>query len=218
MGTVWLARDETLSREVAVKQVTAALPGHGEAADIARQRALREGRLAARLNHPHAVSIYDVALHEGEPWLVMEYVPSRTLTEIVRQHGPIPPERAALLGVQIASALVEAHRVGIIHRDVKPSNVLLTESGEAKITDFGISRGHGDLTLTETGLVAGTPAYFAPELARGSDPSPASDVWSLGATLYYAVEGRPPFGVEANPLVLLGRVASQEVPEPTRAG
>src|SRR5699024_394467 len=130
----------------------------------------------------------------SEPWLVMEYVPSRTLSEIVQANGPMTPPRAALLGTQIAGALAEAHRVGIVHRDVKPSNLLLTEEGQAKLSDFGIARGGGDTTLTASGLVTGTPAYFAPELARGAEPSPNSDVWSLGATLYFAVQGEPPFG------------------------
>src|SRR5690606_26094348 len=133
--------------------------------------------------------------------------------------GTVAPQRAALIGFQIASALAEAHRIGVIHRDVKPSNILIAETGEAKITDFGIARSHGDATLTATGLVTGTPAYFAPELARGAaEPNPATDVWSLGATLYYAVEGHPPYGTDENPLVLLGRIARQEVPRPQHAG
>ena len=219
MGTVWLAQDNTLKRQVAVKRVTDPLtPQLGRQAEMARLRAMREGRVAARLSHPNAVGIYDVAIHDGEPWLVMEYVPSRTLSDIVHTHGPIPPQRAALLGTQIASALAEAHRVGIVHRDVKPSNLLLTEDGQAKLTDFGIARSGGDATLTASGLVTGTPAYFAPELARGAEPASASDTWSLGATLYFAVEGTPPFGNDDNPLVLLGRVANQPVPPPTRAG
>jgi eukaryotic-like serine/threonine-protein kinase len=218
-GTVWLARDDKLRREVAVKQVSNTDQRFGEAADIARERAMREGRIAARLSHPNAVSVYDVALHDGNPWLVMEYVPSRTLTEVVREQGGIPPKQAAALGAQIAGALAEAHRLGIVHRDVKPSNILITADGRAKITDFGIARGNDDATLTATGLVTGTPAYFAPELARGmTGPTPATDVWSLGATLYYAVEGTPPFGTDENPLVLLGRIASQEVQRPVRAG
>ncbi|HSV64449.1 MAG TPA: protein kinase [Mycobacteriales bacterium] len=217
MGTVWLARDERLHRQVAVKQVTG-LTYEGKNAELARLRAMREGRVVARLNHPNAVSIYDVAIHNDEPWLVMEYVPSKTLTESVRDNGVLPPHYTAAIGAQIADALTEAHRVDIVHRDVKPSNVLLTEAGKAKITDFGIARGSADLTLTESGLITGTPAYFAPEIARGAYPSRQSDVWSLGATLYFAVEATPPFGTDDNPLVLLGRVATQEVPAPRRAG
>ncbi|WP_460528517.1 serine/threonine-protein kinase [Flindersiella endophytica] len=218
-GTVWLARDEKLRREVAVKQVSHTDQRFGEAAEIARQRAMREGRIAARLNHPNAVAVYDVAVHDGDPWLVMEYVRSRTLAEVVREQGGISPKQAAALGAQIAGALAEAHRLEIVHRDVKPSNILITEDGRAKITDFGIARGNDDATLTATGLVTGTPAYFAPELARGiTGPTSATDVWSLGATLYYAVEGMPPFGTDDNPLVLLGRIASQEVQRPVHAG
>jgi serine/threonine protein kinase len=217
MGTVWLARDETLHRQVAIKQAIDLSYRSGRDAEITRMRAMREGRVVARLNHPNAVTIYDVVIHDDEPWLVMEYVPSKTLTELVQDSGVLPPHRAAAIGAQLADALAEAHRVGIVHRDVKPGNVLLTETGTAKLTDFGIARGGGD-TLTESGLVSGTPAYFAPEIARGADPGPSSDVWSLGATLYFAVEARPPFGTDDNPLVLLGRVATLEVPAPQRAG
>jgi serine/threonine protein kinase len=217
MGTVWLAHDETLHREVAVKQITD-LPRSDRDAEVARLRAMREGRLVARLNHPNVVGIYDVVMQDEHPWLVMEYVRSRTLTEAVRADGPLAPGQAAAVGAQLADALAEAHRVGVVHRDVKPGNVLLTDTGRAKITDFGIARAGGGDTLTEAGLLAGTPAYFAPELARGATATPGSDVWSLGATLYYAVEGQPPFGTDGNPLVLLGRVASREVPPPRRAG
>lgn len=217
MGTVWLARDETLHRQVAIKQVLDLSYRRGKDAEISRMRAMREGRVAARLNHPNAVSIYDAVIHDDEPWLVMEYVPSRTLTELVQETGVLSPQQAAAMGAQLADALAEAHRVGIVHRDVKPGNVLLTKAGKAKITDFGIARGGGD-TLTETGLISGTPAYFAPEIARGADPGPASDVWSLGATLYFAVEATPPFGTDDNPLRLLGRVATRQVPAPQRAG
>ncbi len=217
MGTVWLARDETLHREVAVKQVTGAEYRYGEGAETARRRAMREGRMIARLSHPNAVGIFDVVMHDGQPWLVMEYVRSQTLTETVRASGPLEPARASGIGAQLADALAEAHRVGVVHRDVKPGNVLLSESGTAKITDFGIARGGGD-TLTETGLLAATPAYVAPETARGADPAPSSDVWSLGATLYFAVEGQPPFSTEGSPLVVLARVANSEVPAPVRAG
>src|SRR5436305_15004030 len=126
----------------------------------------------------------------------MEYVRSRTLTELVRGSAPLEPVAAAAVGAQLAGALAEAHRVGVVHRDVKPGNVRLTDAGTAKITDFGIARGGAGTTITETGLLAATPAYVAPETARGAEPAPASDVWSLGATLYFAVEGRPPFSTE----------------------
>jgi eukaryotic-like serine/threonine-protein kinase len=221
MGSVWLARDTSLNREVAVKSVLAEVgdgggtPGRDGLGD---QRAMREARLVARINHPHAVAIYDVVTHEQQPWLVMEYVPSQNLSQVVHEQGPLPPRRAAELGVQVASALVDAHRAGIVHRDVKPANVLISEHGSAKLTDFGIARGHDDVTLTATGALWGTPAYFAPEVATGSSPTEKADVWSLGATLYFAVDGAPPYGVDGGPLVLLGRIAHQPVPPPTRAG
>src|SRR5262249_26534014 len=206
-----------LHRQVAVKQVTGRVYVLTDGTEMLRERAMREGRMVARLSHPNAVSIYDVVTHDGEPWLVMEYVASRTLTAAVNDDGPLEPGRAAAIGVQLADALAEAHRVGVVHRDVKPGNVLLAENGTAKITDFGIARGGAD-TLTETGMLAATPAYVGPEIARGADPAPSGDVWSLGATLYFAVEGRPPFGTEGGPLAVLARVANAELPTPTRAG
>jgi eukaryotic-like serine/threonine-protein kinase len=222
MGSVWLARDKSLDRQVAVKSVRASLGTDGtdgtDGPSLGEQRAMREARLIARVNHAHAVAIYDVVTHERQPWLVMEYVPSRNLAEVVREHGPLDPERAAEVGAQVASAMVDAHRAGIVHRDVKPANVLIAEDGSAKITDFGIARGLDDVTLTATGAMWGTPAYFAPEVASGSAPTEKADVWSLGATLYFAVEGAPPYGTDGGALVLLGRIAHQPVPRPTRAG
>jgi len=222
MGSVWLARDTSLDRQVAVKSVRASLGADGTdgtgAPSLGEQRAMREARLIARVNHAHAVAIYDVVIHDGQPWLVMEYVPSRNLSELVRERGPLDPARAAEIGAQVASALIDAHRAGIVHRDVKPANVLIAEDGSAKITDFGIARGLDDVTLTATGAMWGTPAYFAPEVASGSAPTEKADVWSLGATLYFAVEGGPPYGTDGGALVLLGRIAHQPVPPPTRAG
>jgi len=227
MGSVWLARDTSLDRHVAVKSVRASLgtDGTGGTGDsggtgpsLGEQRAMREARLIARVNHAHAVAIYDVVTHEQQPWLVMEYVPSRNLSELVRERGPLEPARAAEIGAQVASALADAHRAGIVHRDVKPANVLMAEDGSAKITDFGIARGLDDVTLTATGAMWGTPAYFAPEVASGSAPTEKADVWSLGATLYFAVEGVPPYGTDGGALVVLGRIAHQPVPPPARAG
>nr|MBA3311353.1 serine/threonine protein kinase [Nocardioidaceae bacterium] len=214
MGTVWLCRDEVLGRDVAVKQI-GALPG--ESAENTA-RAMREARSAAALNHKNAVSIFDVVDHDGKPWLVMEYVPSRTLTEVLNEDGPLSPDRAARMGAQLAAALASAHGLGIIHRDVKPGNVLVGEGGLAKISDFGIARADYDDQLTQTGMMTGTPAYFSPELARGGDPSRAADVWALGATLFTAVEGRPPYESQSNPLAMLSKIASEPVPRPTRAG
>ena len=221
MGAVWLARDQLLNREVAVKQVlSTAGMSDAEAADQ-RARALREGRTAARLTHPHSVTMYDVAIDGGEPWLVMEHLPSRSLAAIVAEGGPLPPILVAQIGAQVADALAAAHDAGVIHRDVKPGNVLIVEGGRAhgtvKISDFGISRAHGDVTVTATGIITGTPAFFAPEVARGEDSTPASDVFALGATLYAAVEGTPPFGLDENLVALLHRVAAGEVSPPQRA-
>lgn len=221
MGTVWLARDELLGREVAIKQVlqTGSTP---EEIDQQRQRALREGRIAARLSHPHAISVYDVALEDGQPWLVMEYLPSRSLAEVLTQDGVLPVNTVAQVGAQVADALSATHAAGIVHRDVKPANILIGEGGRVeglvKITDFGISHASGDVTLTQTGQITGTPAYLAPEVAQGREMTAASDVFSLGATLYTCLEGHPPFGTEDNALAMLHRVAGGQIRPPMSAG
>ncbi len=209
MGVVWLCRDEVLGREVAVKQI-GGLPGEPE---VETARAMREARSAAALNHPNVVSVYDVVDHDGRPWLVMEYVDGPTLAEILSDEGRLPPLRVADIGARIASALARAHERGIVHRDVKPGNVLLDRSGRPKISDFGIARGHGDDQLTQTGFFTGTPGYLSPELARGGDPDPKTDVWALGATLYAAVEGQAPYEPRSNPLARLRDIAS-EPPRP----
>ena len=153
--------------------------------------------------------MYDVVDHDGRPWLVMEYVDGPTLAEILADEGRLPPPRVAGIGAQLADALARAHERGIVHRDVKPGNVLLDRGGRPKISDFGIARGHGDDQLTQTGFVTGTPGYLSPELARGGDPDPASDVWALGATLYAAVEGQAPYERRSNPLALLRDIATE---------
>ncbi len=209
MGTVWLCRDTVLGRDVAVKQI-GALPG--ESANETR-RAMREARSAAALNHPNAVAVYDVVDHDNAPWLVMEYVEGETLADVIAREGALDPRRVADIGAQLASALTRAHERGIVHRDIKPGNVLIDRAGRPKISDFGIARGLGDEALTQTGFVTGTPGYLSPELARGEDPDAASDVWALGATLYAAVEGRPPFAPRQNPIALLQVIASGR-PEP----
>jgi eukaryotic-like serine/threonine-protein kinase len=214
MGTVWLCRDDRLERDVAVKQI-GALPGE-TAPDLAR--AMREARSSAALNHPHVVSIYDVVEEDDHIWLVMEYVASRTLAQVIAEDGPLSPEATVAIGAQIAEALAAVHGAGTIHRDIKPANILVTDQGVAKISDFGIARVHDQGRLTRSGLVIGTPTYFSPELARGEKPTPAADVWALGATLYTAVEGHPPYEAQPNALALLATIASSPPPPARAAG
>lgn len=218
MGVVWQAHDERLHRTVAVKQLLLYSGMSEIEADEANRRAMREGRIAARLHHPHAITVYDVAEHEGKPCLIMEYLHSESLDTVLAIRGPLPPEEVARIGSQIASALTAAHEAGIVHRDIKPGNVLIGEDGTAKITDFGISRAIGDGTLTATGIMAGTPAYLAPEIAQGHGVGFPADVFSLGATLYAAVEGTPPFGLDDNALALLYRIATGEITPPKQSG
>ncbi|HWN26497.1 MAG TPA: serine/threonine-protein kinase, partial [Actinomycetospora sp.] len=210
MGVVWRAEDERLRREVALKQVWLPAGADDAARDQAHRRVFREARMIARLHHPQAITVFDVVEHEGRPWLVMEYLPSRSLSEVLVADGPLDPDRAARVGRQVAEALAAAHDAGIVHRDVKPGNVLLADDGRAKVTDFGIARAVDDVTITSTGMMAGTPAYLAPEVARGADADFRSDVYSLGSTLYAALEGAPPYGTGDNPLAVLHRVASGE--------
>ncbi|MGB3695845.1 MAG: protein kinase [Gordonia sp. (in: high G+C Gram-positive bacteria)] len=222
MGAVWLAHDQLLDREVAVKQVLTTSGMDESAAQTSRARALREGRLAARLSHRNAISMHDVALDRDEPWLVMEYLPSHSVADVLRDNGVVDPVEAAQICAQVADAIAEAHAAGIIHRDIKPANILIAHSGRqaglVKITDFGISRAKDDAMITQTGIVTGTPAYFAPEVARGEEPGEAADVYSLGSTLYTMVEGRPPFGDAENYIATLHRVALGQIDPITRAG
>jgi serine/threonine protein kinase len=218
MGQVWLAWDERLSRAVALKRLHEPVGLSQEDADLAHERAMREARITARLHHANAVPVYDVVDHEGAPCLVMQYLPSRSLHEVLATEGTLEPREAARIGSGIAAALAAAHEAGIVHRDVKPGNILLTTAGTPLLTDFGISRGHDDPSLTATGLLTGTPAYLAPEVARGAASTPAADVFALGATLYAAVEGTPPFGLGDNPMALLHQVASGSIDPPHRAG
>ena len=218
MGVVWRAEDERLQREVALKQVSLPAGADDEARDQAHRRVFREARMIARLHHPHAIAVYDVVEHDGQPWLVMEYLPSRSLAEALVADGPLDPERVAHIGRQVADALAAAHEAGMVHRDIKPGNVLLGDDGLAKVTDFGIARAVDDVTITSTGMMAGTPAYLAPEVARGGTADFRSDVYSLGSTLYTALEGVPPFGTGDNPLAVLHRVASGEYAPPAPRG
>ncbi|MFD8495367.1 serine/threonine-protein kinase [Amycolatopsis sp. NPDC059657] len=218
MGMVWRGEDTSLDRVIAVKELI--LPfGHGgeEKATEAKNRAMREARIAARLQHPHAITVFNVVEHEDRPWLIMEYLPSKSLSAVLAD-GPLPVDEVIRIGIQLTSALQAAHEAGIVHRDVKPGNVLIGEDGTVKVTDFGISRASGDATYTATGEISGTPAFLAPEVARGVDASAASDVFSLGATLYTAIEGAPPFGTADNQIALLYRVSSGEIIPPVKAG
>ncbi len=213
MGTVWLCQDETLHRHVAVKQV-GLLPGES-VTDSAR--AFREARSSAGLSHRNVVTVFDVVQEAGHIWLVMEHVPGRSLSQIIKQDGPLDPSTVAEIGAQVADGLSALHAGGILHRDVKPGNVLIREDGVAKISDFGISRTAGDATLTQSGYLTGTPSYFSPALARGAEPTPADEVWALGATLYAAVEGHPPYPQRNNPVEVLHEIASTEPPHPQHA-
>ncbi|GAB3654831.1 hypothetical protein GCM10027589_13730 [Actinocorallia lasiicapitis] len=197
-GVVWRAHDERLDREVAVKELY--LPAYlaeGQRRER-RTRSLREARSAARIDHRGAVTVYDVVEEDDCPFIVMEYLDGRSLEDVVKQDGPLPVEQVAEIGLQLLETLRAAHAAGVVHRDVKPSNVIVTEK-RAVLTDFGIATIEGDISITQSGFVMGAPAYCSPERAKGDKAGPASDLWSLGATLYYAVEGYQPFpGTNAN--------------------
>jgi tRNA A-37 threonylcarbamoyl transferase component Bud32 len=216
MGVVWRARDTVLGREVAIKEVR--LPPtipESERSSI-RARVLREARAAARLNHPNAVTLYDVINQQGHAFIVMELISAPTLAQVVASEGPLDPRRAARIGAGVAGALAAAHAAGIVHRDVKPANVMVLNDG-ARLTDFGIARAKGDPKLTSTGLIIGSPAYMAPEQATGKAAGPEVDLWGLGATLYYAVEGRAPFDRDGSIATLAAVVNDQPRPA-VRAG
>ncbi|MEV5747042.1 protein kinase [Actinoallomurus sp. NPDC052308] len=225
MGTVWHAHDDLLARDVAVKEVLFP-PGLSEDEHkVMYERTLREARSAARLNHPGIVTVHDVVEEDGRPCIVMEFVRARSLQEVIDEDGPLPPAQVAEIGAQVLAALRTAHAAGITHRDVKPANVLLagaadepvSRSTRVVITDFGIATMEGDSTLTQTGLIMGSPAYIAPERARGDKASPASDLWALGATLYAAVEGQSPHH-RPEAMAALTSVISEEAPPPRNAG
>jgi eukaryotic-like serine/threonine-protein kinase len=217
MGVVWHARDVVLGREVAVKEVVLppTLPDSERRA--AQARVLREARAAARLNHPSAVTVYDVVQDQGGTFIVMELVGAPTLAELVRAEGPLPPERVAEIGAQVASALEAAHRAGIVHRDVTPGNVMVPQDGTAKLADFGVASLQGDPRLTSAGLAIGSPAYMAPEQAKGEPTGPPTDYWGLGATMFYAVEGQAPFD-QGSSIATLTAVVNQDPRPMRRAG
>jgi tRNA A-37 threonylcarbamoyl transferase component Bud32 len=217
MGVVWRARDELLGRDVAVKEII--WPPHMDPAewDVARQRALREAQMAARLSHPNVVGVFDVVEEDDRPWIVMELLPYRSLRDTVLADGPLSPAQAAHVGLGILAALRAAHEAGVLHRDVKPANVLIAPDGRVVLTDFGIARAADSPVLTGTGVLVGSPSYIAPERARGGRAAAAADLWALGACLYAAVEGRPPFDREGA-LASLTAVVTDEPDPPSQAG
>jgi serine/threonine protein kinase len=217
MGTVWLATDRVLERQVALKEVTFSVELSDEERGILRERTMREARAAARLDHPCVTRVYDVVEEDGKPWLVMEHVSSRSLQEILEEQGPLSLAAVATIGVDLLAALEAAHEAGIVHRDVKPANVLVDRDGHACLTDFGIATTTGDSSLTTQGALIGSPSYMAPERANGQEPRPPVDLWSLGATLYTAVEGRPPFD-RGEPMATLMSVVSEHPAPMLRAG
>jgi hypothetical protein len=217
MGTVWRAHDELLHRDVAVKEIIWP-PEMGPAErETARRRAVREAQMAARLRHPSIVSVYDIVEEEGRPAIVMEYLHCRSLRDAVREDGPLSPADAARVGLGVVAALKVAHDAGVVHRDVKPANVLLCPDGRIVLTDFGIAKAADSPTLTRTGVLLGSPSYIAPERARGGKAGAAADLWGLGASLYAAVEGRPPFEREGA-LAILTAVVADEPDPPDHAG
>ncbi|WP_264924875.1 serine/threonine-protein kinase [Streptomyces sp. A012304] len=217
MGRVWRAHDELLHRAVAIKELTAALyvSESDQAILLARTRA--EARAAARINHSAVVTVHDVFEHDGRPWIVMELVEGRSLADAVKEEGRVEPTEAARIGLWVLRALRAAHSAGVLHRDVKPGNVLLGHDGRVLLTDFGIAQIEGDTTITRTGEVVGSVDYLAPERVRGQDPGPSCDLWALGATLYTAVEGRSPFR-RTSPLSTMQAVVEEEAAPPRFAG
>jgi tRNA A-37 threonylcarbamoyl transferase component Bud32 len=203
-GTVWRAEDQRLGRQVAVKEVL--LPRTAPAAEqlVLRERTLREARAASRLHHPGVVTVYDVVEADGRPWIVMQLVEARTLSDLVRDQGALSPEATARVGLAVLEALDAAHRSGVVHRDVKPSNIMVAADGRVTLTDFGIAQAHGDPSLTSTGLLVGSPRYVSPERVEGRPAGPAADLWGLGATLFFAVEGRSAYEAPDAISTLLG--------------
>ncbi|MGC4984421.1 serine/threonine-protein kinase [Streptomyces sp. DT193] len=217
MGRVWRAHDEVLHRAVAVKELTAAL--YVAESDLARllARTHAEARAAARINHSAVVTIHDVLEHDNRPWIVMELVEGNSLADEVKEQGRLEPAEAARIGLWVLRALRAAHAAGVLHRDVKPGNVLLSPDRRVLLTDFGIAQVEGDTTITRTGEIVGSVDYLAPERVRGHDPGPASDLWALGATLYTAVEGRSPFR-RTSALSTMQAVVDEELTPPQYAG
>jgi serine/threonine protein kinase len=215
-GVVWRVVDDVLGRDVAVKELVTSpglLPPEQQ---ILWERARREARTAARLHHPNVITVHDMVEDDGRPWIVMELLRCRSLAHLIADRGPLPPPLAAVIGVQTLAALCCAHRHGVVHRDVKPANILVDDHWRVVLTDFGFAAGHDENSLTRTGFLVGTAGYIAPERVRGRPAEPASDLWSLGVTLYTAVEGRGPYDRET-PLATI-TAAAEEEPDPMRLG
>ncbi|MEU2245937.1 serine/threonine-protein kinase [Streptomyces sp. NPDC019224] len=217
MGKVWRAHDEVLHRTVAVKELTAGLYVAEPDRVVLHARTQKEARAAARITHPGVVTVHDVVEYDDRPWIVMQYVDGPSLADRAKESGELDAREAARIGLHVLGALSAAHRAGVLHRDVKPGNVLLARDGRVLLTDFGIAAIEGDSTITRTGELVGSIDYLAPERVRGGDPGPASDLWSLGATLYTAVEGRSPFR-RTSPISTMQAVVAEEAPPPARAG
>ncbi|APY89091.1 protein kinase [Streptomyces alfalfae] len=217
MGTVWRARDEVLGREVAVKEVRAPAGLPASEVDRLYARLEREAWAAARIPHRNVVTVYDVAMEEGRPWIVMEVVRGLSLSDVLEAEGTLPPQRTARIGSELLAALRAAHDAGVLHRDVKPGNVLIANDGRVVLTDFGIAMVEGSSALTMTGEVVGSPEFLAPERALGQRPGPASDLWSLGVLLYACVEGSSPFRQDT-PLSTLRAVVDDDLPPARNAG
>ncbi len=216
MGQVWRGRDETLGRDVAVKEVRLPRELTDEQRDALCQRMLREARMTARLSHPGVITVYDVVSEDDRPFIVMEMLPVPNLAEEIAESGPLPPHRVAAIGVELLAALHAAHADGIIHRDVKPSNVMLAD-GRVVLSDFGVAISESDPRMTTTGMIVGSPTYMSPERLRGTPSGPEADLWSLGATLYAAVEGRPPFHADTT-MGTVSAVLTDELPPPSVEG
>ncbi|MFJ6622423.1 serine/threonine-protein kinase [Kitasatospora sp. NPDC091335] len=217
MGTVWRAEDEMLGRTVAVKELRMNASVDEEEKHRLITRTLREAKATARIRHSSAVTVFDVVDEDDRPWIVMELVESRSLADVVREDGPLAPARAAEIALDVLGVLSAAHALGILHRDVKPSNVLIGEDGRVVLTDFGIASVEGDASVTSTGMLVGAPSYISPERARGQKPGPPADLWSLGGTLYAMVEGRPPYD-RGSALATLTAVMTEDLATPANAG
>jgi serine/threonine protein kinase len=226
MGTVWRAVDETLGRTVAVKELR--FPGNVDEEEKQRlvTRTLREAKATARIRNTGAITVFDVVKEDDRPWIVMELVEGRSLSDAIREDGPLTPKRAAEVGLVILDVLKAAHRAGILHRDVKPSNVLIADAGpdaggrvggRVVLSDFGIAQIDGDPSVTSTGMLVGAPSYISPERARGQKPGPPADLWSLGALLYASVEGRPPYD-KGSAIATLTAVMTEPVGPMNNAG